>query len=244
MSKPLDETAIWAALEELSQRFLKAPLERFKALFVIGSLAGGYFQPGRSDVDLVALFAGQRPAPERVTELAELLERILMQYAPGFEVEILPRFESDLEEDPKSGLYQNPDLAARLLIQSRLLAGSYPLGQLRMPGPADFQASFPDHLSWWRIHHGAVETMSPLLQAKYLLMILRFWLAVLRGNLVYRKQALVERYKDAQPCASLSPSLESLVTSYLESKPIEAGHEKELLSFCGQLTEEIISFQL
>ena len=243
MPEFLNEAAVWTLLERVAERVQKANLPGFKALFVIGSLPGAYYKAGQSDVDLLALLAGSRPDVSDYRKQAELLESLLGEIPEGLEVDILPRYESDLAVDQKTGLYLRPDLVARLLVQSRLLTGSYDLSQLRMPGPADFQADFPSQLRWWKANHGAVEACVAHLQAKYLLLVLRTWLVVLHGQLVYNKIELIATYRQASPDRALPQALERFLAEYLEAEPIQPGYEKELLRFCGQLSTEILSLQ-
>ncbi len=244
MPDPVSEPAVWSFLEKVSERVQKADLPGFKALFVIGSLPGAYFKPGQSDVDLLALLAGSRPDVSDYRKQAELLESLLGEIPEGLEVDILPRYESDLATSPQTGLYLRPDLVARLLVQSRLLTGSYDLSQLRMPGPADFQADFPSQLRWWQANHGAVEACAAPLQAKYLLLVLRTWLAVLRNQLIYNKTELIAAYRKTSPDRALPQALEHFLAEYLKGGPIKSGYEKELFAFCEQLSSEILSAQL
>jgi hypothetical protein len=244
MPSPLSEPAVWSLLERIAEHIQKADLPGFKAFFVIGSLAGGYYLPGQSDVDLLALFAGSRPVEEEYKRQTELLESLVSAVPGNVAIDILPRYESDLVIDPNTGLYLHPDLVARLLTQSRLLAGTYDLSNLKMPGSRDFQAEFPSQLNWWRSNHGALETCVAPLQAKYLLLVLRSWVAVFRNQVIYNKRNLIAAYQQAQPNQALTPALERLLAQHLKAEPIQPGYEKELLTFCGQLSSEIVDFQL
>ena len=243
MPELLSEAAVWSLLEGIAERIQKANLPDFRAFFVIGSLAGGYYKLGQSDVDLLVLFAGSRPDDIEIKEQTKLLVSLLGEMPTGLDVDILPRYESDLATSPQTGLYIHADLVARLLVQSHQLAGAYDLSQLRMPGPADFQAEFPSQLRWWQANHGAPEACAAPLEAKYLLLILRFWLAVLRKQLIYNKTELIAAYRRSSPTRALPQSLERLLAEYLQAGPIHPGYEKELPSFCGQLSSEILSFQ-
>ena len=46
----------WRTVEDLAHRLTTAQFKALGAVFVIGSLPGGYFRPGQSDLDVVALF--------------------------------------------------------------------------------------------------------------------------------------------------------------------------------------------
>ena len=243
MPNPLSETAVWTLLERIAERVLNANLPGFRALFVIGSLPGGYYKPGQSDVDLLALFAGSPPAEDETKKQATLLESLVGEPPANPAIDFLPRYESDLAVDPNSGLYLHPDLVARLLTQSRQLAGSYDLSSLKMPGPRDFQAEFPSQLDWWQANHGPLDTCTPSLQAKYLLLVLRSWLVVFRNQLIYNKRDLLAAYQNAKPTQPLIPTLDRFLVEYLKAEPIQPGYEKELLTFCGQLSSEILSVQ-
>jgi predicted nucleotidyltransferase len=243
MPSSLSEPAVWALLERIAERIQKADLPGFKAFFAIGSLAGGYYLPGQSDVDLLVLFAGSRPVGGEYKRETKVLKSLVGPVPENLAIEILPRYESDLVIDPNTGLYLHPDLVARLLIQSRLLAGRYDLSNLKMPGPRDFQAEFPSQLNWWRSNHGPQETCTALLQAKYLLLVLRSWLAVFRNQIIYNKRDLITAYQRSQPSQALTPPLERLLSQHLKTEPIQPGYEKELIAFCGQLSSEIVDFQ-
>ncbi len=244
MPDTLSEAAVWSLLEGIAGRVQDAHLPGFKALFVIGSLAGGYYKPGQSDVDLLALFAGSRPGEGEYKRQLEVLESLVGNRPENLDIDILPCYESDLEKDPNTGLYIHADLVARLLIQCRQLAGAYDLGNLKMPGPRDFEAEFPTQVRFWQANNGAPETCAAPLQAKYLFLVLRFWLAALRNQLIYNKTELIAAYRQAKPSQVLSPALERFLAEYLQDEPIHPGYEKELLTFCGQLSSEILSLQL
>ena len=112
-----------------------------------------------------------------------------------------------------------------------------------MPGPRDFQADFPSQLDWWQANHGPLETCPPPLQAKYLLLVLRSWLVVFRHQLIYNKSELIAAYQNAKPNLALTPALNRFLAEYLKANSIQPGYEKELLTFCGQLSSEILSIQ-
>lgn len=243
MKSPLSEKAVWSLLEKIAERVCKANLPGFKAFFVIGSLAGGYYKPGQSDVDLMALFTGSRPAEDEYQRQAELLDSLVGKMPENLDIDILPSYESDLSINLDTGLYQNPDLVARLLSQSRQLAGAYDLSNLKMPGPRDFLAEYPSQLTWWQASYGPLETCPASLQAKFLLLVLRSWLAVFHDQLIYNKTDLITAYKNANPSQALTPALENFLAEYLKAEPIQSGYEKELLSFCEQLSSEILSVQ-
>ena len=243
MAEILTEAAIWPLLERVAECIQNARLPGFRAFFVIGSLAGGYYKPGQSDVDLLALFAGSRPSENKIKRQAKLLESLVEEMPANLDIDILLRYESDLAVSPTTGLYAHADLVARLLTQSRLLAGAYNLSSLKMPGPRDFQAEFPSQLRWWQINHGPLETCPPQLQAKYLLLVLRSWLAVFRDQLIYNKNELIAAYKNAKPNQVLTPALEGFLAEYLNAEPIQSGYEKELLTLCELLSSEILSVQ-
>ncbi|MEA4811430.1 MAG: hypothetical protein VB108_02525 [Anaerolineaceae bacterium] len=230
-------------LTEISRRFKASALPGYRALICIGSFAGGSFVAGRSDLDLVVLFSGKQPDEAETLRQTKELQDMIADLPSHEEVEILPRYDSDLAADPKSGLYAHADLIARLKVQAKLLDGSFDAQALRMPGPKDFRAEFVKEFGPAFERLETLPATEAALGAKFLFLALRYWLAIRRNRLVYHKSALTEAYRQAKPESALPTELENLAQNYLTGKATAKGYPEALGPFCLQLAREISSFQ-
>ena len=207
MSRTLESA--WAAAKAFASALAAANLPGYRATYVIGSLPGGYFDPATSDIDLVALFAGERPNDAHVEALSKQIKALLLpltQIPDGFEMECLPRFEAELVRD-SNGVLPNPDLAARMHLQSRSLDGGDYTLSVDKPSAADFQQELRRFLSSGKtIRNTDYPKASPGKLVNHCLALMRFYLAIREGRLIYDKRDLPEAYQAAPPLVNLPPA--------------------------------------
>jgi len=214
----------WQTLEELSRRLSTALSKPLRSVFVIGSLPGGYFRPGQSDLDLVALFNDPPNRGNAFEELRVELEELARpeKLISPFDVECLPRFISDLGRNPQTGMLQNPDLVTRMKVQSRQLYGNYPVQSLPMPSSEEWTWETKNFLNWWE-EKSQINPSRFLLPAKQIektLALVRLYLAVRRDLVEYNKFKLLETYDHAIPVVPISLGTRVAIQAYLANGEI------------------------
>lgn len=238
----------WQTLEDLALRLSNASFKGLRAIFTIGSLPGGYFRPSQSDLDVVVLFNDPPRSGNDLEDLKAGLDELIQpkKLLHPFEVECMPRFISDLGRNPESGLLQNPDLVARLKVQSKQLFGNYPVQTLPMPSATEWAWETRNFLRWWDLQTAADPTRSttPSMQIKKTLALVRFYLAVRRDLVEYNKFKLLEVYDRAIPVVPISLGTRLAIQSFLNdgvlNQPAAERLERELPVIQQALTEAIL----
>lgn len=224
-------------------------LTETRAIFLIGSLPGGYFRPGQSDLDVLVIFQGA-PSSENTFTAAQLTEKerlqaLAVQAAP-YEIELLFLHETRLRRDPLTGLFPYADFAQRLISQSELLWGEPDLKRLEAPTKQDFACAFKRYLEYLQdkqgedfFTRGAVPEL-----LKHALVLMRYYLLVQRGVLEYDKTQLARRYQDNQPPLPLPSAIARALDAQFAGKPISARLSKSvraaLPDFHAALSREIL----
>lgn len=234
----------WQTLDGLIQRLSVVPLKGLRAVFVVGSLPGGYFRPGQSDLDVVALF---NDPPLHGIALTNLRTELEIWVQPEkllypFEVDCLPRFVSDLGRNPESGCLQNPDLVARLKVQSRQLYGNYPVETLPMPSAEEWALETRHFLGWWeeQFQNDPTRFAIPAYQIKKILTLVRLYLAVRRDLVEYNKFKLLEVYEQAIPVVHISMGTCLAIQTYLSEGEINAQAQSRLASELPDIQKTLI----
>ncbi len=244
--------AAWKELETFSSSADGLRLSEVRAIFAIGSLPGGYFRPGQSDLDVLVLFQGA-PGTEadfNKFQLAEKerLEALAAQAGP-YEIELLFLHETRLQRDPLTGRFPYADFVQRLLSQSKLLWGAFETGSLEAPGKEDFACAFRRYLEYLRKKHvgefqvfwsqGKLEEL-----LNHTLALMRAYLQVQRGVSEYDKTRLAQRYRESQPSVPLPPALASALKARFAGAPISseiaAAARAELPAFHAALAAQIL----
>jgi len=223
----------WQELHRFSDQIRALQSAEIRAVFAIGSLPGGYFRPGQSDLDAVVVLAGSPPRDDaRCRTHQQLSETIrdLASAAKPYELEATCVYESELIRDPKTGLLPRPDFASRLLIQSQLLMGEFDLEMIDNPMPQDFIPIAEHYLEYWREKQGPVSSATvPLAElVKHALTLMRYYLIIRRQHVQYNKFLLVQDYERLTPELPLPAALKTVIqTFYLANRTRQ---RKSLLS--------------
>lgn len=246
-SAPIE--AAWKELSAFADAANGLRLSEARAIFAIGSLPGGYFRPGRSDLDVLVIFHGA-PEPKAKFSAAqqdekERLEALAAQAAP-YEIELIFLHETRLRRDPQNGRFPYADFTQRLLSQSKLLWGAFDLGSLETPEIEDITCAFRRYLEYLRKKHGddflRQGALTELL--KHALVLMRTYLQVQRRVLEYDKTQLARRYGESFPAvplpSGLTRALEAWLANEAFSGELEAAARAELPVFHAALVEEIL----
>ena len=241
--------AAWEELTAFAGAADALRLNEVRAIFSIGSLPGGYFRPGQSDLDVLVLLRGM-PHTEMVFNAAQQqekqrLETLAAQAAP-YEMELIFLHESRLQRDPQTGRLPYADFVQRLLSQSKLLWGAFELSSLEAPGKEDFACAFKRYLEYLRKKHGDDFIKQGILTEllKHVLVLMRTYLQVQRGMLEYDKTQLAQRYRASNPTIALPPgiarALEAQFAGEALTPQISDAVRAELPAFHAALVEEIL----
>lgn len=120
-------------VQEFVQQICEAYPEKILAVYTVGSLAGGYYRPGQSNIDTVVLADA---TPEELEQLREEIDGIASGYCEeyqipmGFIATVLSKEELYPPYDPQEEL---PWIILRLKCQSQPVWGSYELDGIPMP---------------------------------------------------------------------------------------------------------------
>jgi hypothetical protein len=120
-------------VQEFVQQIREAYPEKILAVYTVGSLAGGYYRPGQSNIDTTVLADATL---EELEELREEIDAIASGYCEeyqipmGFIATVLSKEELYPPYDPQEEL---PWAILRLKCQSQPVWGSYALDGIPMP---------------------------------------------------------------------------------------------------------------
>ena len=241
--------AAWNELAAFASSADALGLSETRAIFSIGSLPGGYFRPGQSDLDVLVLFQGAPDAETNFTP-AQQAEKVRLEaltaLAEPYEMELIFLHESRLQRDPQTGRLPYADFVQRLLSQSKLLWGAFDLSSLEAPGTEDFACAFRRYLEYLRKKHGDDFIKQGILTEllKHVLVLMRTYLQVQRGMLEYDKTQLAQRYRASNPTIALPPgiarALEAQFAGEALTPQISDAVRAELPTFHSALVEEIL----
>ena len=142
----IDEKTAWKILRDYSIECSQIDGESLIAIYAIGSLPGGYYRPGYSDIDAVMIVTeGSEKIWGNNETRSERLTNLNSKYENAYDI---PKSFGPVLVRP-SELYPpyNPEKEltleiARLKIQGNLIYGEFPLDNIPMPAREDFINDF------------------------------------------------------------------------------------------------------
>jgi len=203
----ISEEAAWNILQKYTEDCREIDSSSLIAIFATGSLSGGYYRPGQSDIDAVLIVRngaehiwGNSEKPSKPME--ELNRQYLETYQipkdfgpfPLQESELLPPYH--LENDLL------PLEITRLKIQGKLIYGYFNLDEVPMPSTEDLFVGASHFEEWWRDQFWTVtkdEEMSPEACINTILIHLSRFLQIKRGVIEFNKLKVVSAYLDNEP---------------------------------------------
>lgn len=202
----IDENTAWEILQRYARDCLQIDSCNLLAIYAIGSLAGGYYRPGQSDIDAVLIVqngsegiwgTGDKPSKP----LEELNHRYLEIYQIPKDFGPFPVQEDELfpPYDPEKELTSE---IARLKLQGKPVYGDFPLETIPMPTPDDFLRDVQHFEEWWRDKFSKSmppEKMSPHACVNTILMHLSRFLLIKRGIIEFNKYELIGGYLENDP---------------------------------------------
>ena len=170
------------------------------AVYAIGSIGGGYYRPGQSDIDTVVIMSCSRAqAYERTSAIEAVADRYWKQYSipKGFGAVVMGT------EQLKPPYIAEEELVMeiiRLKAQHMLIYGAFDLDSIPMPDRAaiiDAENAFED----WRASEGITppEKMTRQMTVNSILILLKRWLLLEKGIVEFNKFNVVSRYLKNDP---------------------------------------------
>lgn len=244
--KTISEATAWRILRCYVADLLKIDTVTLIAVYATGSLPGGYYRPGQSDIDAVLIVADgsehvwgtdEVPSPA----LAALNRSYLARYRipkdfgpfPLQQRELFPPYDPD-----------NDVLAleiARLKVQGKRVYGCFDLDAVPMPTAEDFLAGARRFELWYRDSFAPAtpsEALSPAACVNTILMHLGRFLQIKRGMLVFDKRKIVRAYLDSDPPFADTRALR-LVEAFLASPTVSDDEARQLRAFMIDLRDRM-----
>jgi hypothetical protein len=204
---PIDERLAWQLLERYVQDCLALDRDSLRAVYATGSLGGGYYRPGQSDIDALLIVAdGSQEIWGDLEQGSERLAALNRTYRERYRIPkdfgpfALQEHELYPPYDPASDLIA--DEIARLKDQGVCVYGVFPLDDVPMPTAEDFRRCARNFEAWLEAELLAGHPISGFSEAacvNTILIHLGRCLRIARGVLEFDKRALVAAYLAHDP---------------------------------------------
>lgn len=197
----------WEILDRYVQDCLKIDRDSLLAVYATGSLGGGYYRPGQSDIDAVLIVAdGSQEIWGDWEEGSEQLAALNRAYRERYQIpkdfgpfaiqenELYPPYDPTLDLLPLE--------IARLKVQGLCVYGAFDLASVPMPAAEDFRQGARNFEAWWRQEFAKDHPLSTLSGAacvNSVLLYLGRYLRIECGVLEFNKRALVAAYLAHDP---------------------------------------------
>ena len=201
----MNEEQAWTLLHEFAREASSIDPSRIKAIIAIGSLPGGYYRQGQSDLDVVIIMADANQASglaktNFLTAIRETTSKFQSCCDEETKLEAVLVRESELSATNAEGFLANPQLNVRLKVQGHILFGGYDLGLVPMPLPHDLLNEFRQNETR-DISDGETqdEQPDPSGLIKYAFYLIRSYLSIVHVVFDFNKLTLLDTYKKHTP---------------------------------------------
>lgn len=236
----LTEQQAWHILEAYAHEVFQLGSPDLLAVFTIGSLAGGYYRPGQSDLDAVLVLRDGSDIPSS-PDLVSINRKYEETYAHQTGFESIPVFEGIFISRSDDGLLFNPQLNARMKLQSCLLAGNYDLDSIPMPTRQDWRIDVSRLEADWQAAGGDAQLlrMGAKSIANHALMRMRQYLVLCCERICFNKFNLVEIYIE-QNLLYRDKSKLRLLWKQLDGQTLDEADVSELRKLCLRMHKKVI----
>jgi hypothetical protein len=198
----IDEPTAWDILHCYVEDCLKIDSSSLLAVFAVGSLGGGYYRPGQSDIDAVLIVAdGSEDVWGNSDTASPTLTALNRRYKEAYSIPkdfgAFPLQAKDLHPPyPEIDLFVEE--IARLKLQGKCVYGAFDLSSVPMPTVEDYlhTASLFETWSQKEFHP---EHMSSTACVNTICIHLSRFLRIKRGVIEFNKLALVQVYLAHDP---------------------------------------------
>lgn len=205
--EPISERAAWEILGRYVLDCLAIDRESLIAVYATGSLGGGYYRPGQSDIDAVLIVAdGSREIWGDLEQGSDRLVALNRTYKTRYRIpkdfgpfalqerELFPPY------DPTSDLL--PLEIARLKVQGVCVYGAYDLEAVPMPTGDDFRRGARNFEAWFDadfLKEHPFSGFSETACVNTILLHLGRYLCIEHNVLEFDKRALIAAYLQHDP---------------------------------------------
>jgi hypothetical protein len=242
----IDEAAAWEILHQYARDCLEIDSDTLIALYATGSLPGGYYRPGQSDIDAVLIVENGSEHPWGNSEkpskpLETLNRRYLDRYKIPKDFGPFPLQESKLfpPYDPRCDVLTLE--IARLKIQGQSVYGEFDLDAVPMPTASDFLVGVQRFEEWWRDEFSKTTplgSMSPTGCVNTILVHLGRFLLIEKGTIEFDKRKVVRAYLNSDP-PFVNTEVVRLVEAFLASTALTEADAELLRSYAGELRAQM-----
>jgi hypothetical protein len=240
------ERAAWQILERYVQDCLAIDPQSLIAVYATGSLGGGYYRPGQSDIDAVLIVAdGSEPiwgdwetCSDRLAALNQAYEK---RYRMPKEMGAIALQESVLYPpyDPTADML--PIEIARLKVQGGCVYGTYDLEAVPMPTAGDFRRGARNFEGWFEaqfVKERPISSFSEAACVNTILLHLGRYLRIERGVLEFDKRALLTAYRAHDPPFADQAAF-GLVEASLAGEPLSEAQVETLRHCVAELRTQM-----
>jgi len=244
--RAIEEHTAWEILYRYVGDCLSIDADSLVAIYATGSLPGGYYRPGQSDIDAALIVENGSEAIWGDLETgSEPLRKLNRRY---LETYLIPKdfgpFPLQIGElsppyDPRFNVLTME--IARLKVQGQCVYGSFNLGAVPMPTAEDFLKEVQRFEEWLRdefFKATPLETISAMGCVNIILMHLSRFLRIKRGIVEFNKRKLVQRYLESEP-PFVHDAAFRLVEAHLASQVLDRSEEESLRQYAGTLREQM-----
>lgn len=234
MSEVITEEKALVIVKEFLEEILKEE-PGVLALYVIGSLGGGYYRPGQSDIDTVIIVRDDAViSQERMNNIAEKYQH-KYKVPKGFGSILIHEFE--LSQPYTKSIVDEFEFTieiARLKTQGKAIYGIINLDNIKMPSKDDFikDALIMEH--WFTKEYGY--PMFDKLQitgcVNCILGILRRFLIIEKGIFEFNKFKTIEVYLQSNP-PIVNQKAFDIIRNYLNNEIVWDQDDLSQLRTCG-----------
>ena len=233
--------------QEFAQNLYSEYKESLLAVYAIGSLGGGYYRPGQSDIDTFIILGGI--GRSRIKTVEEEINRLGDEYQrrygvpKGFGAVVVTEQQLYAPYMPEEELALE---IVRLKVQSRLVYGAYDLGRIPMP---DRQALIDDANAFedWRDSADCTDSASMTRQmcVNSILILLKRYLMIDRNIVELNKFKVIGAYMSAHP-PYVNEEAFTLVQKYLTEREsaISSSQLRTMIVYHEQLRRNMNSVLL
>jgi len=237
----IDEITAWEILRLYSSECSQIDPDSFIAVYAIGSLPGGYYRPGQSDIDAVLIVSdgseaiwGNSDTPNK--RLANLNKRYKQTYRIPKDFSPFPLQPRELHPpyDPDNELTLE---IVRLKLQGKLVFGTFSLNDIPMPTGEDFLRDFQHFEEHWENDFSIntpVERMTSTQCTNTILMYLHRYLIIEKGIFEFDKRKIAPLCIAHDTPFLNKPALD-IVQKFLLSEHISEEETKSLRQYIPDL---------
>lgn len=242
MSPVISERDAWEILRRYTKDCLEIDSDTLIALYATGSLPGGYYRPGQSDIDAVLIV---EDGSERLwgdsegwsKPLEELNRRYLKRYKIPKDFGPFPLQKRDLfpPYDPEYDVLTME--IARLKVQGKAVYGQFDMDTVPMPPAKDFLAGVQRFEEWCRDEFSKTNppaSMSPAACVNMILMHLSRFLRIERDIIEFNKFKVIPTYLDNEPPFA-NGEVFRLVEAFLASRTLTEANVQSLRIYVEEL---------